>query len=124
MTIQEIPGLWLDYRSGYHGPPPGNGSVQGSGNSAGSGSAPVVLHRVDPEYSEEARSAKYQGTVLLDVEIDATGKVTGMQVSRSLGLGLDEKAIEAVRQWRFRPEIRDGRTLASEAKVAARFRLL
>ena len=98
--------------------------MQGSGNSAGSGSAPVVLHRVDPEYSEEARSAKYQGTVLLDVEIDATGKVTGMQVSRSLGLGLDEKAIEAVRQWRFRPEIRDGRTLASEAKVAARFRLL
>ena len=66
-------------------------------------SAPALLYKVEPEYSEEARKAKYQGTVVLYVEVDTSGKARNLRVLRSLGLGLDEKAIEAVQKWRFRP---------------------
>ena len=58
---------------------------------------------MEPEYSEEARKAKYQGTVLLYIEVDTDGRATNIRVVRSLGLGLDEKAIEAVKKWKFKP---------------------
>jgi len=68
-------------------------------------SAPLLIHKVEPEYTEEARAAKFQGTVVLKVVIEANGRVSTerINVDRSLGMGLDEKAIEAVKQWRFKP---------------------
>ena len=64
---------------------------------------PILLNKTDPEYSEAARLAGLEGTVLLKAVIALDGTATDIRVVRSLGLGLDEKAIEAVRTWRFTP---------------------
>jgi TonB family protein len=85
---------------------------------------PAVIYRVDPEYSEEARKAKYSGAVELRVDVDASGRVTNAAVIHSLGLGLDEKAIEAAKQWRFRPAMKDGKPIDSQVLIDLNFRLL
>ena len=87
----------------------GNGSGAGGGNgggiySVGNGTTPPsVLSKVDPEYSEEARKAKYSGSVMLSIVVNTDGKAEDIKVVKSLGMGLDEKAIEAVQKWRFTP---------------------
>ncbi len=105
---------------------PGSGGGVGGGvfRAGGGVTAPVLVLKIDPEYSEEARKAKHQGTVELYVEIEADGKAHRIQVRRSLGLGLDEKAIEAVRQWKFKPGLKDGRAVTVGAYVSVNFRLL
>jgi TonB family protein len=85
---------------------------------------PGLIYKREPEYSEEARKAKYQGAVSLYVEIDTSGRVVNIRVLRSLGLGLDMKAIEAVKQWRFRPGMKNGSAVAMQAQVTMNFRLL
>lgn len=82
-----------------------------------------MIYDPDPEYSEEARQAKYQGTVVLWVVIGADGRAHQVRVQRSLGMGLDEKAIEAVRQWRFQPSMKDGQAVAVQVNVEVNFRL-
>jgi TonB family protein len=84
----------------------------------------VPLYKPDPEYSEEARKAKYSGTVVLSIIVDSTGKPRDIKVIRSLGLGLDEKAIEAVTKWKFRPGYRNGQPVAVQASIEVNFRLL
>ncbi len=110
------------------GPGVGPGSGGGFGGGAfrigGGVSAPVPIYKVEPEYSEEARKAKYQGTVVLAIVVDETGKVTNIRVVRPLGMGLDEKAIEAVSKWRFRPGYKDGKPVPVMANVEVNFRLL
>ena len=86
--------------------------------------AAAVLGLMEPDYPDEARKAKYQGTVLFNVVIDETGQVTNIQVARSLALGLDEKAIDAVKQWRFKPATKDGRPVSAPTQVEVTFRLL
>lgn len=86
--------------------------------------APTLVHKVEPEYSEQARQARYQGTVILYVEVDPSGRATNIRVQRPLGLGLDEKAIEAVRQWQFRPGSKDGAPVTVAANIEVNFRLL
>jgi TonB family protein len=86
---------------------------------------PSLIHKLEPIYSKEGRKAKLQGTVLLHLEVDPTGNVVNPRVVRSLGLGLDEKAIEAVRQWRFRPgSSRDGKSVTCEDNIEVNCRLL
>jgi len=85
---------------------------------------PQLVYKVEPEFSEDARKAKHQGMVVLTIEVDARGSVRNVRVRQSLGLGLDEKAIEAVSQWRFRPAIVDGKPVATEATVEVNFQLL
>jgi TonB family protein len=87
-------------------------------------SAPSVLSRVDPEYSEEARKAKYSGAVMLSIVVSAAGRAEDIRVVRSLGMGLDEKAVEAVRQWRFRPGTNNGAPVRVRAQIEVNFRLL
>jgi len=106
------------------GPGRGGGIGGGAYRVDGGVSAPQLIHRVDPEYTEEARQAKHQGTVELYVEIEPDGKAYRIQVRRSLGLGLDEKAIECVRQWKFKPGLKDGRAVTVGALVTVHFRLL
>jgi protein TonB len=114
------------------GPGRGPGYGPGEGGGAGGGvfrigggvSAPVAIYKVEPEYSEEARKAKFQGTVVLSIVIDEHGMPTNFKVIRPLGLGLDEKAIEAVQKWRFLPGKKDGRPVAVLATVEVNFRLL
>ncbi len=110
----------------------GNGYGVGSGRGMGGGvyqiggevSAPVLLFKLEPEYSEEARKARYQGSVLLSIVVGVDGLPHNIIVIRPLGLGLDEKAIEAVAKWRFRPGMKGGHTVATQAQVEVRFRLL
>jgi TonB family protein len=85
---------------------------------------PAVIYKKDPEYSEQARKAKYSGTVALLVEVGSSGQVTGVSVIHSAGMGLDEKAVEAITQWRFRPGTNDGNPVATELQVNLNFRLL
>jgi len=105
---------------------PGEGGGVGGGvfRVGGGVSAPTLLSKVEPEYSEEARKAKYQGVVLLYVEVDPSGKATNIRVLHSLGLGLDEKAMEAVKKWRFKPGVKDGRPVTVQAQIEVNFRLL
>ena len=86
--------------------------------------APVVIHRVEPDYPDEARKARFQGSVLVYVEVDEQGRIRSVRVEKPAGLGLDEKAIEAVKQWRFRPATRDGRPVAVPARIDVSFHLL
>ena len=106
------------------GPGEGGGIGGGPFRVGGGVTAPLVLHKVEPEYSEEARKAKYQGTVLLYIEVDPGGRAINIRVQRSLGLGLDEKAIEAVKQWKFKPGYKDGKPVTVAATVEVNFRLL
>jgi len=106
------------------GPGEGGGFGGGVFRVGGGVTAPVPLYRPEPEYSEEARKAKYQGTVVLYVEVDTNGRPRNLKVMRSLGLGLDEKAMEAVEKWKFRPGYKDGKPVVVAATVEVNFRLL
>jgi TonB family protein len=85
---------------------------------------PALLDKVEPDYTEKARKAKLAGTVLLYMQIDTSGKAVNMRVLRSLGMGLDEKAMEAVKKWRFRPAFKDGQPVVVETQVEVNFRLM
>jgi TonB family protein len=119
-------------RGGGIGPGSGPGFGPGSGGGMGGGvykigggvSSPQLLFKVEPEYSEEARKAKFQGTVLLYVEVDEKGLPRNIRVIRPLGLGLDQKAIEAVEKWKFSPGKKDGKPVAVQAQIEVNFRLL
>src|SRR5438094_628072 len=71
-------------------------------------SPPRVLYNPDPEYTEEARKAKYQGVVVLWLIVGQDGRTKDIRISRSLGMGLDQKAVEAVKLWKFEPAKKDG----------------
>lgn len=116
-------GLGSGDGSGY-GPGVGGGTGGGVFQIGGDVSQPIPIYKVEPEYSEEARKAKYSGTVLLSVVIDANGHTRSIRVIRPLGLGLDEKAVEAVAKWRFRPALKGGKPVAVQAEIEVNFRLL
>jgi TonB family protein len=84
---------------------------------------PVAVFKPEPEYPEEARKAKYEGTVLVHLIVDVDGKIKDIKVDHSLGLGLDEKALECVRKWKFTPGKKNGRPVPVEVTVAVNFRL-
>jgi len=86
-------------------------------------SAPRAIYEPDPEYSEEARKAKYQGTVVLTIVVDRSGRPRDVRIARSLGMGLDEKAIEAVQKWNFTPGVKDGVPVAVRVNIEVNFRL-
>jgi TonB family protein len=87
-------------------------------------SQPTLIYKVEPEYSEEARKAKWQGTVQLSLIVEASGKPSNVRVLRALGLGLDQQAIEAVQQWRFKPGLQGGKPVRVIANIEVSFRLL
>ncbi len=104
---------------------PGHGGGIGGGvfRVGGGVSAPRALDTPDPEYSEEARKAKYQGTCVLWLIVGPDGKPRDVKVARALGMGLDQKAIEAVRNWKFQPAMKDGKPVAVQINVEVNFRL-
>ena len=111
-------------KGGGFGPGEGGGMGGGVFRVGGGVSAPSVLYKVDPEYSEEARKAKYSGTVLLSVIVDKEGHARDIRVVKSLGMGLDEKAIEAVQKWKFKPGMNKGEAVNVRAQIEVNFRLL
>ena len=91
----------------------------------GSGvSPPLVITKVQPEFSMEASRARLEGKVVLLVVVDESGNAREMKVIRPLGLGLDEKAIEAVGEWVFQPGSKDGQAVAVQATIEVNFRIL
>ena len=85
--------------------------------------APKEIFSPDPEYSENARLAQLQGTCLLWLVVGADGNTRDVRVVRSLGMGLDEKSVEAVRTWRFKPAMKTGHAVAVQINVETSFRL-
>jgi len=106
-----------------YGPGHGGGTGGGAYRVGGGVSGPKLIYQPDPEYSEEARKAKFQGTCVLWVVVGADGKPRDIRVARTLGLGLDEKAIEAVKTWRFEPGKKDDKPVATMINVEVTFRL-
>jgi TonB family protein len=117
------PGDGVGYGPGKdHGT--GGGVPSGSTRPRGPAIPAALIWKVEPEYSDEARRAKVSGTVLLYLEVDADGKPRNIRVQQGLGLGLDEKAIDAVMRWKFRPGRQNGRPITTSAMVEVNFRLL
>ena len=112
---------------------PGDGPGVGPGKDGGYGgglrqfrmgiSAPRAIYDPEPEYSEEARKVKHQGVVVLSLVVDAQGHTRDIRVARSLGMGLDEKAIEAVKTWKFAPGTRNGLPVSMQVNIEVNFRL-
>ena len=102
-------------------PPPG--VVAGVFRVSGGVSAPRVSYSPEPEYSDEARRAQYQGTCVLSLIVGPDGFPQDIRVARALGMGLDEKAIEAVKQWRFEPALKNGKPVAVAINLEVEFRL-
>ncbi len=109
----------------------GSGLGPGSGGNTGGGvrrigggvSAPVLLYSVEPEFSEEARKAKAAGNVLVNLWVDQNGNPSHVHVLRGVGMGLDEKAMAAVRQYRFRPAMENGRPVTVELNIDVTFQI-
>jgi TonB family protein len=118
----------------------GGGMGSGSGGGIGSGrggpgvgpgiyhvgdgvSRPRAIYTPEPEFSEEARKAKYQGVVVLTIVVGTDGRVYSPRVLRSLGMGLDEKAVEGVKTWKFDAAKKDGHPVAVEMNVEVAFNL-
>jgi periplasmic protein TonB len=105
---------------------PGSGGNTGGGvrHPGGGISAPQVLFQPEPEFSEEARRAKVSGNVEVYLWVDEHGNPSHVRVVRGIGMGLDEKAVEAVRQYRFKPAMENGRPVTVEMYVDVVFQIL
>ena len=119
----------------------GHGTGLGSGNGAGIGAGsggnmggglrhigggvlpPVVLFQPEPEFSEEARKAKVAGIVVVYLVVDADGRPSHVRVVRSLGMGLDEKAVEAVRLYKFKPATENGKPVPVDMNIEVNFQI-
>jgi protein TonB len=109
----------------------GSGLGPGSGGNTGGGprrigggvSAPQVIFQVEPEFSEEARKAKVAGNVLVNLWVDTNGNPSHVRVIRGVGMGLDEKAVEAVRQYKFRPAMENGKPVLVELNIEVNFQI-
>jgi TonB family protein len=104
---------------------PGSGGNWGGGleHVGGKVSAPYQINQVEAEFSDEARRAKYQGIVVVAIIVDTQGNPQNPRVVRPLGMGLDEKAIEAVMKYKFHPAMKEGKAVAVPVNIEINFRL-
>jgi protein TonB len=104
---------------------PGEGGNTGGGvmHIGGSVKPPSVLSSVDPEFSEEARKAKFSGNVQVYLWVDENGNPSHVRVVRGVGMGLDEKAVEAVRQYKFKPAMQNGKPVKVDLYIDVNFQI-
>ena len=110
----------------------GSGVGRGSGGNTGGGlyhlgsgvQAPTVLVESEAEFSEEARKAKFSGSVQVYLWVEADGTPSHVRVVRGVGMGLDEKAVEAVRKYKFRPATKDGKPVAVDLYIDVNFEIM
>jgi protein TonB len=104
---------------------PGSGGNMGGGvrHIGGGVAAPIVLFAPEPEFSEEARKAKASGNVLVYLQVDTNGRPMRVRVLRGMGLGLDEKAVEAVSHYKFKPAMENGHAVVVEMQVEVNFEI-
>jgi len=118
-------------RGGGVGSGQGPGVGEGIGGGIGGGvyhvgggvSAPRPIYDPDPEYSDEARKSKFQGSVLLIATIGPDGRPRDLHIMRSLGMGLDQKALDAVQKWRFAPAMKDNHPVSVQISIEVVFHL-
>jgi len=110
-------------RGNGYGPGEGGGYGGGLYHVGGGVSAPQLVFAPDPEFSDEARRAKYQGVCVVSLIVDAQGLPQRVQVVRHLGMGLDEKAVEAVKQYKFKPATLQGKPVPVEVNIEVNFRI-
>src|SRR5262249_48673277 len=106
------------------GPDGDDGGLSGRAGFRDNVTDPVLVWKTEPEYTDEARKAKLQGSVLLRIVVNEHGQAESITVTQGLGRGLDERAIEAVRKWRFRAGRRAGKPIPTIAIIQVTFRLL
>lgn len=106
------------------GPGEGGGIGGGMRGSGGGITPAALLWKVEPEYTDEARKARVSGMVAIIAEIGIDGRAHNLRISSSLGLGLDQKAVEAVERWKFRPGQRNGLPVVTSALIQVTFHLL
>jgi len=106
--------------------PGSNGGYGGEVKQAGVGGVtkPSLIYEPMPEFSDEARKAKFQGVVTVSLIVDAQGRTQSVHLARGVGMGLDEKAIEAVQQYRFKPAKQNGKPVAVYLNVEVHFDIL
>ncbi|HEV2576734.1 MAG TPA: energy transducer TonB [Acidobacteriaceae bacterium] len=104
---------------------PGSGGNIGGGvyQVGGSVRPPIAIYTPDPEFSEEARKAKFSGNVVVSLIVGADGKPRNVHVLRGVGMGLDEKAVEAVQQYKFKPAMQNGKPVAVYLNVEVNFQI-
>ncbi|MFP5226413.1 MAG: energy transducer TonB [Acidobacteriota bacterium] len=115
-------GLGSGHGSGI-GPGEGGGYGGGVYHVGGGVSNPVLVYAPDPEFSDQARRAKYQGVCVVGLIVDVGGNPQRVHIVRALGMGLDEKAMEAVRQYKFKPAQFKGKNVAVEVNIEVNFRI-
>jgi protein TonB len=113
LLLFSVTGMWAQ----------GGGYGRAGGGTAPNGAFPKVIQRVTPEYTPEALDAKLEGSVHLSAMIGTDGVPSDIKVTKSLGKGLDEKAIECFKKWRFSPAIRNGEPTPMSSEVAIIFKL-
>ncbi len=109
----------------------GSGLGPGSGGNTGGGprrvgggvSAPILIKQVDADFSEEARKAKFSGVVIVNLWVGPDGVPSHVHVLRPTGMGLDQKAVEAVQQYRFKPAMENGKPVTVEMNVEVNFQI-
>ncbi len=128
--VPQMPDYWQPYARqhllppGGAGPPAANESESDTVRVGASGvSAPKLLNRVDPEFSQAARVLHYSGVVLVRFRLGMDGVPTDFRILRPVGLGLDEQAVAAASQYRFRPAMRDGSPVAVDLNVEVNFQI-
>ena len=84
---------------------------------------PVPLYQPEPEFSEEARKAKFAGTVLVGLYVDTQGRPVNVHIVRGVGMGLDEKAVEAVKQYKFKPATENGKPVLVDLQIEVNFQI-
>lgn len=115
-------GIGIGHGSGV-GPGTGGGYGGGLMSVGGGVAAPVVIHSVEPEFTQDARQANFQGSVSIMLIVDSQGNPQNVRVTRHLGMGLDEKAVEAVRQYKFKPAMYQGHPVAVQIVMDVDFHL-
>ena len=137
MPVLGMPNSPLMGNSMGNGSGSGLGSGNGSGLGPGSGgnyggglrhvgggvSSPEVIYKVEPEFSEEARKAKFMGVVTVTLIVNTQGLPQDVHVIRGVGMGLDDKAVEAVRQYKFKPAMENGHPVPVRVNVEVNFQI-
>jgi TonB family protein len=118
---QRRPEVAMDWNE--YGPGESGGYGGGIYHVGGGVVAPQLIFAPDPEFSDEARRAKFQGVCVVSLVVDAQGNPQRVQVLRHLGMGLDQKAVDAVKQYRFKPATLQGKPVPVEVNIEVTFRI-
>jgi protein TonB len=86
-------------------------------------SAPILIHSIAPKFPESARNAKVGGSVLVNLQVDTNGNPNHVRAIRGVGYNFDESAVDAVKQYRFKPAMKAGKPVPVQLNVEVNFKI-